>query len=165
VHSSLFGQDCAALQGSPGLFQATGDEGSKGRVEYFHGDCLGVASGELTPSEASELATEDVAGGGVRRTPCQIGREDWIAKENHIMTHTNDRRLARIEKRAQHIGMISKPYPKVFRFIDDPEGVKKCRAENPDALIIHRIIMLDAKVNCSVWHRVIVSAIFEPARC
>ncbi len=29
----------------------------------------------------------------------------------------------------------------VFRFIDDPEGVERCRRENPDVLIIHRVIV------------------------
>ena len=44
------------------------------------------------------------------------------------MTHTNDRRLVRIEQRAQHIGMISKPARQVFQFID---GRRVWRSEGP----------------------------------
>ena len=32
-------------------------------------------------------------------------------------------------------------YPPAFHFIDDPEGVERCGRENPNALIIHRVIV------------------------
>ena len=57
------------------------------------------------------------------------------------MKHLTDKRLARIEQRAQQIGMISKPAQETFTFIDDPEGAEKCRRENPDALMIHLLIV------------------------
>ena len=57
------------------------------------------------------------------------------------MKHLTDKRLARIEQRARQIGVISKPAHKTFTFIDDPEGVEKCRRENPDAFIMHLIIV------------------------
>jgi hypothetical protein len=57
------------------------------------------------------------------------------------MKYVTDKRLARIEQRAQQIGMISKPAQEIFTFIDDPEGVEKCRRENPDAFIIQLIIV------------------------
>jgi hypothetical protein len=57
------------------------------------------------------------------------------------MNYLTDKRLARIDQRAQQIGMISKPVQETFTFIDDPEGVEKCRRENPDAFIIHLIIV------------------------
>jgi hypothetical protein len=53
------------------------------------------------------------------------------------MNYLTDKRLARIDQRAQQIGMISKPVQETFMFIDDPEGAEKCRRENPDAIIIH----------------------------
>jgi hypothetical protein len=52
------------------------------------------------------------------------------------MTTYNNRRLTRIEQRAQRAGVIPGPeYRKVF--VDDPEGVKKYEAENPGAKIFH----------------------------
>jgi hypothetical protein len=57
------------------------------------------------------------------------------------MKHLTDKRLARIEQRARQIGVISKPAHKTFTFIDDPEGVEKCRRENSDAFIMHLIIV------------------------
>jgi hypothetical protein len=57
------------------------------------------------------------------------------------MNYLTEKRLARTEQRAQQIGMISKPAQETFMFIDDPEGVEKCRRENPDAMIIHLTIV------------------------
>jgi len=51
------------------------------------------------------------------------------------MTNRIDKRLNRLEER-----VVTKS-PPVFRFIDDPEGVKRCRRENPDAFIIHCVII------------------------
>ena len=48
-----------------------------------------------------------------------------------------DRRLRRLEDLAAARGGDRK----VFCFIDDPEGVERCRGENPDAFIIHRVIL------------------------
>ena len=52
------------------------------------------------------------------------------------MNYLTDKRLARIDQRAQQIGMISKPVQETFMFIDDPEGAEKCRRENPDATVL-----------------------------
>jgi hypothetical protein len=57
------------------------------------------------------------------------------------MNYLTEKRLARTEQPAQQIGMISKPAQETFTFIDDPEGVEKCRRENPDAFIIHLTIV------------------------
>jgi len=51
------------------------------------------------------------------------------------MTNSIDKRLNRLEER-----VVTK-YPPVFCFIDDPEGVERCRRENPNALIIHHVIV------------------------
>jgi hypothetical protein len=45
------------------------------------------------------------------------------------MNYLTEKRLARTEQRAQEIGMISKPAQETFTFIDDPEGVEKCRRD------------------------------------
>ena len=50
---------------------------------------------------------------------------------------TIDRRLRLLEDRVA----ARRSDRKVFRFIGDPEGVAKCQRENPDALIIHRVIL------------------------
>jgi hypothetical protein len=52
-----------------------------------------------------------------------------------------DRRLRQLEDRLTARGSARN----VFRFVDDSEGVERCRRENPDAFIIHRFI-LDAPV-------------------
>jgi hypothetical protein len=38
-------------------------------------------------------------------------------------------------------------------FIDDPEGVEKCQKENPDAFIIHLIIVDPPRCEQSTWLR------------
>jgi hypothetical protein len=48
-----------------------------------------------------------------------------------------DKRLRHLEDHLAARGSARK----VFCFIDDPEGVERCRRENPDAFIIHRVIL------------------------
>jgi len=57
------------------------------------------------------------------------------------VNYVTEKRLARTEQRAQQIGMISKSAQETLTFIDDPEGLEKCRRENPDAFLIHLIIV------------------------
>ena len=48
-----------------------------------------------------------------------------------------ERRIAKLEE-----GGAPKIAPRsVFRFLDNPDGVAACHAANPDALIIHRVIV------------------------
>jgi len=55
------------------------------------------------------------------------------------MTNPIGRRLDRLETQVEK--KTNPGYGPVFRFIDDPEGVERCRRENPDAFIIHRVIV------------------------
>ena len=65
-------------------------------------------------------------------------RKTIIAVSTLIQRETN---ILDTKGRAFGNNQIMTDIPKSFVFIDDPEGVEKCRRENPDAFIMHLIIV------------------------